>query len=433
MAPQPLTNFALSADGTLVAGGGSAAPAERPKTSVWNARTGALVTTLSGDATGQSAVAFSPKGLIAVASDDAQMITLFDAKTFQKVGSLGGVDGVVGRILRFNHDGSRLLSGSVRGARSMLWNVDTRRPAWPHRVADTELYTANIDRQNTVLYSNRFGKVVRIEEATAVPAPSQVSLQGGSICDLELSPDGAMVAEAACNEATVGLFSLDGHATIGPIAAREQLGGYSADGSLLWTFSDRAITIRDARTFAPKWRAPFHRSAGLTNDGKYLLVIRPDGRGGLYDFRAGRFAFSPIPIPHPDQISQTALNPANGDLALGYDDGTVIVYDHNGRVTAPKGIRVGNDNNGRSVHGIAFTPDGKWMAVAAQDERTVIFDTATGRPVAPPIPRRRTSPSAPTASCSPPRRSTARPRSIRFPVSFGPGRRGREAGRGRSR
>ena len=40
-----------------------------------------------------------------------------------------------------------------------------------------------------------------------------------------------------------------------------------------------------------------------------------------------------------------------------------------------------------AVHGLSFTPDGRRLAVAAQNEETVVHNTATGEPVGPTVPR----------------------------------------------
>ena len=125
---------------------------------------------------------------------------------------------------------------------------------------------------------------------TGQPEGDPVSLQTGSVCELDVSADGGTLAVADCNEPTVALFSLDGHATIAPIiASGEGLGGYSADGRLLWTRSAAGIVIRDARTFERLHRMPDFPFAMFTRDGDAMFVVQPDGRAGAYDYRAGRF------------------------------------------------------------------------------------------------------------------------------------------------
>ena len=45
------------------------------------------------------------------------------------------------------------------------------------------------------------------------------------------------------------------------------------------------------------------------------------------------------------------------------------------------------DDFNAAVHGLSFTPDGRRLAVAAQNEETVVHDTTTGEPVGPTVPR----------------------------------------------
>jgi len=392
---QTVAAFDISADGAQIAAGGYVDPPGQPKVFVWDAGSGAPIATLAGDPSpltadnndgpSRSAVAFSSTGLLAVGSD-ADTIALFDAKTLARVGSLGGVPDVVGLNLAFNTDGSRLVSGEPRSNGLMLWDVAARRSAWPERV-DAQQFAVTIAPNGDVVYSNRTGEILRLAAANGQPVSQPVSLQAGSVCDLQLSNDGSTLIAASCNEPTAALFSLDGRATIGPMASPTQEPiGYSADGRHLLTASEDGWTIRDARSFAAKSRVPNFASVGFAVQPFQLIALQADGRGGRYDYRKQAFVYPPVPIPNPTQITMTGLDQHSGHVALGYDDGTVIVLGNRGQVVAPKGIRVGEPNTGRTVHGLSFSPDGTRLLVAAQNERAQLFDTRTGKPVGSSLP-----------------------------------------------
>ena len=147
---QVFAGFALSPDGSRLAAGGYVDPPEQPEVVVWDTATGDRVRTLAGDpspqtpedndGTSRSAVAFSSTGLLAVGSE-ADTVTLFDATTFEEVGSLGGVPGVVGFFMEFSPDGSHLATVEPRESGVMLWDVAARQPAWPNRVEIEEVFT----------------------------------------------------------------------------------------------------------------------------------------------------------------------------------------------------------------------------------------------------------------------------------------------------
>ena len=107
-----------------------------------------------------------------------------------------------------------------------------------------------------------------------------MSLQTGSVCELDVSADGGTLAIADCNEPMVALFSLDGHTTDrADHRVRRGAGGYSTDSRLLWTRSPAGIVIRDARTL--RAAAPH---AGLpvrdVHQGRRRDVRGPGGRAG---------------------------------------------------------------------------------------------------------------------------------------------------------
>jgi WD40 repeat protein len=63
-----------------------------------------------------------------------------------------------------------------------------------------------------------------------------------------------------------------------------------------------------------------------------------------------------------------------------------VVVDEHGNRVAPTGIHISDaDGHPSAVNSVSFTPDGRRLAVAGLNERTTVFDTRTGKRVAPPI------------------------------------------------
>src|SRR5262249_21916297 len=154
-----------------------------------------------------------------------------------------------------------------------------------------------------------------------------ITLQGGSICSLALTKDGATLAVPSCNDSVVGFFGLDGHSTIARIASTQETPlAYSSDGAWFVTGGGpNGFTIREARSLKSRFHVPFPASLGFTPDSKYLFVIGADGRGGRYDFRARKLVSPPATIKDHDQISAWGFDRASGRVAIGYHDGTVVL------------------------------------------------------------------------------------------------------------
>jgi len=394
-----LGSFAVSADGTRLAAGGYVPPPEQPPVYVWDVATGRLVTTLHGAPSRQTpdnsngpnraGLAYSRTGLLAVGSE-ASVVTLFDGRSFAKVGELRGVPGVVGFRLLFNRDGSKLVTGDSRQNGLMLWDVATRKPIWPARVS-IEQFAVAFTPSDDVLVSNRFGKIVTLSGKTGEAIGAPISLQTGSICNFDVSPDGTTLAAADCNEPTVGLFSLDDRASIATLLGHNSgLGAYSPDGKLLfnWNGDRQIIEVRDARTLRVRYTFTDRPWVYFTADSKHMVAGTEDGRGGLFDYRTGRFVGTPQPIPDLGQDSYTTQDPVTGHIAVGYNDGSVRIFDSTGHEVAPRGIKLGDDvQQSTQVHGLSFTPDGRVLVAAVQDEKTYILDARTGKQIHAPIPR----------------------------------------------
>lgn len=101
------------------------------------------------------------------------------------------------------------------------------------------------------------------------------------------------------------------------------------------------------------------------------------GRGGvsLWDVAARRPAGAPLPGQSGFVLS-LALNPANGnELAVGTRDGNITVWDW--RMRAQKhSFGVGSTAD---IKDLAYSPDGRLLAVAIDSSRIYLFNPQTGR------------------------------------------------------
>jgi len=76
----------------------------------------------------------------------------------------------------------------------------------------------------------------------------------------------------------------------------------------------------------------------------------------------------------PGQLSSAAFNPAGNRLALGFLDSTVTVL--NVATNKPVLQLVGHT---RGVTGVAYSPDGRYIATTSADNTTRIWDATTGQ------------------------------------------------------
>ena len=110
-------SLAFASDGTLLATAERAGPAR-----IWDARTGRLLTTLTGHTGGVDDVAFSPDGATVATAGEDGTVRLWDADSGIQRLVLRGHIGVAGTV-RFSPDGTKLASTGTDGV-VRVWALD---------------------------------------------------------------------------------------------------------------------------------------------------------------------------------------------------------------------------------------------------------------------------------------------------------------------
>lgn len=110
-------SLAFASDGTLLATAERAGPAR-----IWDARTGRLLTTLTGHTSGVDDVAFSPDGATVATAGEDGTVRLWDADSGIQRLVLRGHIGAVGTV-RFSPDGTKLASTGTDGV-VRVWALD---------------------------------------------------------------------------------------------------------------------------------------------------------------------------------------------------------------------------------------------------------------------------------------------------------------------
>jgi WD40 repeat protein len=81
-------------------------------------------------------------------------------------------------------------------------------------------------------------------------------------------------------------------------------------------------------------------------------------------------------------VGSVAFGPDGRWLAIGFGSGSVFVWDiagaESGNGAMDSGRAVYQFDIGSDVHGVAFSPDGKLLAIASYDQTVTLWDMATG-------------------------------------------------------
>ncbi len=234
----------------------------------------------------------------------------------------------------------------------------------------------------------------------AVVRPGIAVLSGhtGGVESVAFSRDGKTLASGS-DDGTVRLWDVATHQQIGrPLTGHT--GGvtsvaFSRDGKTLASGSDDGtVRLWDVATHrqiggpltAPTTRAFVFRavmSVAFSPDGKTLASSRLDGTVRLWDVLDGTVRLWDVathrqiggPLGHTGSVSSVAFSRDGKTLAIGSADGTVELWDIATRqqIGDPLTSRTGG------VTSVAFSPDGKTLATGNDDGTVRLWDVATSQ------------------------------------------------------
>ncbi len=195
----------------------------------------------------------------------------------------------------------------------------------------------------------------------------------------------------------VGWLKLQGKATpIAPSGGVVHALGFSSDGKQIVADVDKSLYFIDAAS-GQTARQPFSWNRGFTD--KVLLAPSParafvsswaGGRGELavLDWVADKKAAL---LPLTKEVRALAVSADGARLALGYADGNFQIVDALrgasllGPVNAYAGAMEPEREGKVEIYALAFSADGRRLALAGADPALRFFETASGRPIGTPV------------------------------------------------
>lgn len=404
------SNVAFSPDGKLLAAGGEFEGAGQVM--VWHADSGELaadrcpksqqpvpskaptgflwgaVSCLTYSHDGKTlAVGF---GRSVVNSAAKQHVTLFDAATGREVAILEGHSEPITAIAAAP-SGEKLTTASVDGT-ARTWNVASREVLATYRGhvgAVSSLALSNDGRTLITGGVDGTAKVWDTAPQPEVPWP----WQHGYPTSVAFSPDGTRFATARQD----GLIEFWDRATARKQGEFKGAGivsavAFSPAGTLLASGSlDGTLTLWNLETANREADLSGH-SAGITElafspDGSMLVSASKDKTARVWD--VGQRGAIGVPLDHPNFVSSVAFSPDGKQFATACGEpiyqfnkaAEVRIYDAGSR--QPR--TTFSDFGGGGPTSLAFSSDGRTLAVAVSDSRSatrpgrvVLFDVASG-------------------------------------------------------
>lgn len=350
---------------------------------IWDAASGELLLRLPGQVMGMGTtdrLAFSPDSArLAVANMDGQP-RIFDIASGRELLVLAGHEGVTDG-LAFSPDGKRLATGDSAGV-VKLWDAATGQElatmahgGWVHGLAfspDGRSLAAAGEDGRLVVWDTASG-------ATALSLPARSGLY-----DVIYTPDGRQLVSvhqegtAMLWDASTGQpgLTLAGHlstvisAAASPDNVHLATSGYDSTVRIWDTRPGREVLTMDAHA-APAFAITY------SPDGGRLATAGADGSARLWDPDTGLLALTLFPDTPSPGFASVVFSQDGRRVAAGGVDGTVLVGD---AITGETELAL--PAHGDMIWGLAFSPDGRRLASTSWDRTTKLWDLATGEDIA---------------------------------------------------
>jgi WD40 repeat protein/tRNA A-37 threonylcarbamoyl transferase component Bud32 len=360
-----------SPDGrTLAIAGG------KGRVELWDVATRKLVGSLvvpapaSSDERALATVRFSPDGsVVAAGEQETNHVTLWNAVTGRVIGGpitvmppgTGGAQWV-----SFSPDSKRIAAPGAPGTVG-IWNVHTgRRVGKPLAIGDAVVDEAIFARSGRMLIAgDDAGFVSFVDVGTGRRIRQPLSVGDKPVNALALRPDERLVAAASYQGPVYVWDTKTGTPYGSPLTADTSPGNdlaFSPDGGSLVSAHVRSAVVWNLGGEHAIGK-PLGSPADLTNDvafspdGGRLVAGQLNGDTVVYDAATRRQA---LRIGGGSAVTAVEFHPGGRLIAVGTIDGRVRFFDPRSGVTVGRPV----DEGGLPVWQVAFSPDGKLLAVA---------------------------------------------------------------------
>jgi WD40 repeat protein len=331
---------------------------------------------------------FSPDGK-RFAINENQVVRIVDSASGQDVATLVGHTGAVESGLQFNAGGTRIVTVAGDGT-TRIWDVATGKSLLTVFGDEPRMRSAAFSPDGTRL-ATLSAEGVKLWAVAPTSANEGLALPATVDCDcmIAFSPDGLQLAAFGGDNTVKILDSHSGQTRLTlPDPGNQGMGlAFSPDGTRLATSgTDDMAHVWDLVTgkelVVLKGHTPTEFGVGTVDrvifspDGSRLATIDHNHEARLWDAASGKMLFS--------------LHAYDRDLQLGQDVGLAFSPDGSRLATAGgTEVKIWNTHTGQVVlalpsvadllvYSVAFSPDGKHLAVGFRGGAASVWDTATG-------------------------------------------------------
>ena len=308
-----------------------------------------------------------------VVAADAEALRLWDTVANKEVRALRSHSGLITAVTA-SPDGRRLATADQEGTVRVV-DIESGRERSFFDAQRTLLWSLAFSPDNQTLAAAGVDGVIRLWDLSSNRERVRLAGHKGAVWSLAFSPDSGELASAGADgtarvwnlSQTIEWLTLPGSRAMHAI-------GVSADGkTIVFAGQDKHIHTFDLsagkQTRLPSGHAGPITSLALRKEADVLATGSIDGTVRLW--RTGKD--QPAKVIKAPGKRVLCVTLSGERLAFADDTGAVVLCDASGEIikTIP--------GNGTPVWQVAFSPDGKSLAVAAGDRMVRLYDSASGQ------------------------------------------------------
>ena len=366
-----VNSVAFSHDGTRIVSGSS-----DKSVRVWNPSTGAELMKLNGHIESVNSVAFSSDGTRIVSGSDDEYVRVWNASTGAKLKRLKGHTGSVNSVA-VSSDGSRIVSGSDDES-VRVWDASTG--AELRRLNGHTNYVNSVafSRDGTQIVSGSYDMSVRVWDASTGTEVAKLNSHTDYVKSVAFSSDGTRIVSGSNDRSVrvwdastgVELRILNGHTdSIKSVA-------FSGDGTRIVSGSDdKSMRVWDALIGAELGMLNGHthvvNSVAFSHDGTRVISGSNDNSVGVWDALTGAELMRLD--GHARGVYSVAFSSDGTRIVSGSYDDSIQVWDAS---TGEKLTRLNGHTN--RVNSVAFSSEGTRIVSGSRDKSVRVWDTSMG-------------------------------------------------------